>query len=251
MQRNRAETPGPLLPLARLSAALVLAVILTAAGAQDADEETWDYTPALLRPFWEGEVVEGESVLFIRGEDSQSARASVLFPIRRILAVRNSAGDVTYEEGRDYVYKAGSREIVLPPGSRIVSRTPAELRRPAGTQKYALTHRDGNGEIFFGAKLEYAEMQTIITYEHEPGLWKGTVPEFDPNALPRSVHRLVNRQPLSIVVLGDSISAGANSSYFGDGPPYQPAYPELLPLHLHARFRLSVALKNLSVDGPV
>ena len=251
MQRNRAETPGPLLPLARLSAALVLAVILTAAGAQDADEETWDYTPALLRPFWEGEVVEGESVLFIRGEDSQSARASVLFPIRRILAVRNSAGDVTYEEGRDYVYKAGSREIVLPPGSRIVSRTPAELRRPAGTQKYALTHRDGNGEIFFGAKLEYAEMQTIITYEHEPGLWKGTVPEFDPNALPRSVHRLVNRQPLSIVVLGDSISAGANSSYFGDGPPYQPAYPELLPLHLNARFGSSVTLKNLSVDGTV
>ena len=71
-----------------------------------------------------------------------------------------------------------------------LTRSPQELRRPAKSQKYELTHRDGNGEIFFGAKLEYADMQTCITYRHAPGLWKSAVPKFDAKALPRSAQRL-------------------------------------------------------------
>ena len=123
------------------------------------------------------------------------------------------------------------------------------MRRPAGSQKYKLTHRDGNGEIFFGGRLEYADMQTCITYEHAPDLWKSPVPNFDAKALPRSVHKLLNRQPLSIVLLGDSISAGYNSSKLGEAAPFQPAYPELLQLHLESQFRTKVDLKNLAVSG--
>jgi lysophospholipase L1-like esterase len=173
----------------------------------------------------------------------------VLFPVRQVLAVRNSAGDVTYEEGRDFVWTPESRELVLPAGSRIPSRTPAELRRPAGSQKYQLTHRDGNGEIFFGSRLEYADMQTCITYTHAPDLWKPVVPKFDGKALPRSVHKLLNKEPLTIVVLGDSISAGANASALGEAAPFQPPYPELLRRHLEARYQGKVELLNLSVGG--
>jgi lysophospholipase L1-like esterase len=217
--------------------------------ADEPKKPQWQYSPELLRPFWEGDTVEGESVLFIRETEKGEAKTAVLFPIQEILAVRNSAGDVTYENGRDYVWRPGSREIVLPAGSRIVSRTGQDLRRPANSQKYQLTHRDGNGEIFFGARLEYAEMQTCVTYRHAPGLWKGPLPEFRPRVLARSIFKLLNRQPLSIVVLGDSISAGANASALGDGPPFQPAYPELLRLALAARFQSKVELKNLSVGG--
>ena len=70
-----------------------------------------------------------------------------------------------------------SLQKTLRPGSRIVSRTPQELRRPAKSQMIPLTHRDGNGEILFGLRLEYAQMQTCITYRHAPGLWK-TEPGF-------------------------------------------------------------------------
>lgn len=206
-------------------------------------------SPELLRPFWQGTVMEGESVLFIRDAATGQAQAAVLFPIEKVLAVRNSAGDVTYEEGRDYIWKPGSREIVLPAKSRIASRLPAELRRPAKSQKYELTHRDGNGEIFFGGRLEYAEMQTCITYRHAPDLWKGPVPKFDIEALPRSLHKLNGKEPLSIVVLGDSISTGCNASGWADGAPFQPAYPELLRQHLEARYQGKVALQNLSVGG--
>lgn len=239
----------------RTFTALLIMAVQTAAVADEPAQPSWNYSPEFLRPFWEGESVIGESVLFIRGSGADrdvaaaEARASVLFPIRKVIAVRNSAGDVTYTEGRDYQWKAGSREIVLPAGSRIVSRTTQQLRRPAGSQKYKLTHRDGNGEIFFAAGLEYAELQTCITYEHAAGQWKSLVPKFDARALPRSVAKLLSRQPLSIAVLGDSISTGLNSSQTGKGAPWQPGYPELLRRHLATRFGSKVALNNFSING--
>lgn len=223
--------------------------LLNSLFADEPAKPTWNYSPELLRPFWQGDVVAGESVLFIKDAKTGEARASVLFPVREVLVVRNSVGDVTYEHGKDFVWKPESREIVLPAGSRIPSRTPQELRRPAKSQKYELTHRDGDGEIFFGGRLEYAEMQTCITYRHAPDLWKSPVPKFDAKALPRSVFKLLNKQPLSIVTLGDSISAGANASALYDAAPYQPAYPELLRRHLEARFRGKVEMTNLAVGG--
>lgn len=223
--------------------------LLAAVFAQEPAKPKWNYSPELLRPFWVGDTVEGESVLFIKDEKTGEARASVLFPIGEVLAVRNSVGDVSYENGKDFVWNPGSREIVLPAGSRIPSRTPQELRRPAKSQKYELTHRDGNGEIFFGGRLEYAEMQTCITYRHAPDSWKSPVPRFDHKLLPRTVAKLVSRQPLTIVTLGDSISAGANASALFDAAPYQPAYPELVRRQLAERFRNPVEMKNLAVGG--
>ena len=217
--------------------------------ADDPSKPAWTYSAGLMRPFWRGTVMEGESVLFIKDEKTGEARASVLFPIETILAVRNSRGDVTYQEGRDFQWKPGSREIVLPPGSRIIASTPASLRRPPQTQKYELTHRDGNGEIFFGAKLEYHDLQTCITYRHATDLWTSPVPSFDPKALPRTVHRLLNRQPVTIAVLGDSISSGCNASGWAGEAPFQPSYPELVRRHLQERYQGKVELVNLAVDG--
>lgn len=229
--------------------ALLIAITSSGASADEPATRAWKYRPDLLRPFWQGNTVEGESVLFIKNPATGDAKASVLFPVDEVLAVRNSADDVGYEDGRDFIWKPQSRDIVLPPGSRIPSRTPQELRRPAKSQMIPLTHRDGNGEIFLGLRLEYARMQTCITYRHAPGLWKSAVPKFDPKALPRCVEHLQNKRPLSIVLLGDSISGGANASGLLGGRPFQPAYPELLRLHLESRFQGKVDLKNLSVGG--
>ena len=235
-----------------------------ARGDEPPSHPEWKYRADALRPFWRGTVMEGESVLFIRDEESSSletksdakrdpaagvARAKVLFPIEKVLSAKNSSGEVEYEEGRDFVWKAGSREIVLPAGSRIVSRLPSEMRRPAKSQKYELTHRDGNGEIFFGGQLEYHEMQTCFTYVHAENLWSKETPTFDPLALPKTIEKLHSGKPTKIVTLGDSISAGCNASGWAGGAPYQPAYPELLSKHLSERFGTPVESANLSLGG--
>ena len=232
-----------------LSSALL---VMFAAGNASADEPAkprWRYAPKFLRPVWQGNTVEGESVLFIRDPKTGAAKASVLFPVKKILSVRNSAGDVTYKEGRDYRCKPGSRQIMLTVNSRIVSRTPAELRRPAGSQKYKLTHRDGKGEIFFGSKLEYHNMQTCITYTHAQADWNSPTPKFNKRALPRTIQKLRDRKPVSIVVIGDSISAGCNASGWAGKAPFQPSFPGLLQRHLAANYRSQVRVTNPSVSG--
>jgi lysophospholipase L1-like esterase len=239
--------------------ALVIAVTfsLTFIGRLLADEPVesepaeprWKYSAKLLRPIWQGDTVEGESVLFMRDPKTGEAKASVLFPVMKILSVRNSAGDVTYEEGRDYRWKPESREIRLPANSRIISRTPADLRRPAGSQKYKLTHQDGNGEILFGSRLEYHNMQTCITYTHAPEDWKTRIPKFDEQALPRTIQKLRNRKPVSIVLIGDSISAGCNASGWAGEAPFQPSFPGLLQQHLAAHYQTKVRVANPSDSG--
>ena len=145
---------------------LILQLITEQALAQEsAKTNLWKYDPALLRPFWMGEVVEGESVLFIKNSENAVARAEVLFPILEIISVQNSRGDVTYEQGKDFEFTVGSREITLQNSSRIVASTPDVLRRPANTQKYALTHRSlptlGRIRLLSGP-LEALGVETVV-----------------------------------------------------------------------------------------
>ncbi|MFT5324652.1 MAG: acyl-CoA thioesterase-1 [Planctomycetaceae bacterium] len=254
-RRSRQYPHSDLLIGERPSCALIVGLLIfvgIATGRVHADEPStpkWKYSPELLRPFWQGDTIKGESMLFIRDPKTGIAKASVLSPIIDVLSVHNSVGDMTYESGRDYVWEAGSREITLPARSRIVSYTEADLRRPDDSQKYKLTHRDGNGEIFFGAKLEYHNMQTCITYRHEPEDWSAVTPTFDQQALPWTIGRLQDGKPVSIVLIGDSISSGCNASGWAGGAPYQPSFPGLLREHLEARYKSDVNMTNPSVSG--
>lgn len=209
----------------------------------------WTPSEGALRPFWQGEIMDGESVLFIYDAERGESSAQVLFPVLKVLAVKSSSGEVTYEQGRDFHWQADSRRLTLPSGSRIPFRTRDQLRRPAKSQRYELTHRDGNGEIFFGAELEYAQMQVCITYRHAPGLWQGNVPKLDRQALPHCLGRLSDGQGLTIVALGDSITAGANASGNFNRAPFQPAYPELVRRGLAEHYGVDVRLSNLAVGG--
>jgi acyl-CoA thioesterase-1 len=217
--------------------------------AQEDALETWKFQPELLQPFWEGNQVLGESVLFIKDQDQKEARGQVLFPIDRVLQMSSSDGKVIYEEGRDYIFTGGTRELILPEGSRVVSRLASELRVPPKTQKYELTHRDGNGEILFGAKLEYHNMQTSISYVASSKDWPIEEGTAGSTSLPKTAERLANGKPLSIVVLGDSISTGCNASAWGKGAPFQPAYQDLVRLQLRDWYSSPIELSNLSVSG--
>jgi len=228
----------------------VVVSLLTATSATTADEPVrWKYTPEQLQPFWKSDVVSRESVLFVRDEATGVATASVLFPIGQVISVEDAVGTMSYTAGEDFNHATGSREISVPATSRIVTKTAAELRRPAGSQRYRLTHRDGNGEILFGAKLEYHNMQTWITYSKLKDDWPVAMPSFDATALPRTIERLRTGEEVSIVLLGDSISTGCNASGWANGAPFQPAYQDLLKLHLETHYGTTVKLTNLSVGG--
>ncbi len=210
---------------------------------------TWRFALEQVAPFWESTTMHGESVLFIKDQPNEPPHASLLFVPTRIISVRNAAGDVTYKEGKDYVWDSANREIRLPEGSRIVSKTPKDLRRPAGSQRHRLTHRDGDGEILFGATHEYHDMQTVVTYAHAGDQWAGRTPSFAGDKLHRVLARLKARKPVTITLLGDSISTGCNASGWAKVAPYQPAFQDLLVLNLKSVYGGEITLKNLSVGG--
>ena len=220
---------------------------IVASAAEPSKPRSFD--AAVLRPFWLSTTMEGESVLFIKESVDGLPRASLLFEPTEIRSVCSSSGKVTYDEGTDYRWRPGSKEIVLPRGSRIVSKTPGDLRRPAGSQRHALTHRDGNGEILFGATHEYHEMQTMVTYTHEAGGWAGPKPSFAGDRLARTVKKLKEKRRLSICLLGDSISTGCNASGWAKVAPFQPPYQDLLVQNLEAVYGAKVTLDNFAVDG--
>jgi lysophospholipase L1-like esterase len=138
---------------------------------------------------------------------------------------------------------------VLPEGSRIPCAVPSDLRRPAGTQRFTLKHRDGGDEIRFGATREYHDLQVEVTYEHPAEAWKGPLPEPPGDRLVRTVARLAAKRPLRIGLIGDSISTGCNASGWAKAPPFQPPWQELFRRALEARSVSKVALDNHAVGG--
>ncbi len=229
---------------------LGLVVVLCVGGVARAEDPAadWKFEPLHLVPFWTAQTMYGESVLFVREKPDGDAVASLLFEPTRIVSVTNSAGDVVYEEGRDYVWRAGSRSISLPAGSRIICKAPEDLRCTPGSQPYALTRRDGQGEILFGGGLEYHAMQTLVTYEHK-GSWPTQVPTLAREQLPRTLTLLKDKKPLTVALLGDSISTGCNASGWAHGAPFQPPYQDLLVMNLERKYGSVITLKNFAVGG--
>jgi lysophospholipase L1-like esterase len=232
----------------RLLAVFAVSLLAACAFAKE-PASPWNSDAAKLAPFWLSKTMEGESVLFMKDNDAAQPSAAVLFRPTKILSVRSSSGEITYVEGRDYVWKPGGKEITLPAGSRIPFKTPKDLRRPPKSQPHQLTHRDGNGEILFGAGHEYHDMQSLVTYAHESGAWAGPAPTFVGDQLPHTLKKLEKKQPLTIALIGDSISTGCNASGWAGVPPFQPAYQDLLVMNLEATYGAKVLLKNYAVGG--
>jgi len=226
--------------------ALALCAAVVVAGEP---KKPWTLDPAALRPFWRSTTMVGESVLFIKENAATQPQAALWFAPTKVLSVTSSSGEVVYTEGRDYVWEPEKREIILPPGSRIPVKTPQDLRRAPGSQRYRLTHRDGRGEILFGGGHEYHDMQTLVTYTHAPRVWTGPTASFAADRLPRVIGRLSAKQPVTIALLGDSISTGCNASGWAGAAPFQPAYQDLLVLNLRATYGAPVSLKNFAVSG--
>jgi lysophospholipase L1-like esterase len=221
-----------------------------AVGFAEEPNKPWAFDAALLKPFWLSPIMEGESVVFLKDGASAKPKASLLFPPTKILSVHNSAGNVTYAEGKDYVWKPSTREIVLPPGSKITFKTPRDLRWPSKPQ-HALPRRDGKGGVLHDEGHIYPDMQTIVTYEYAIGAWKGPKPSFDASRLPRTLEMLQKKKPLTIALLGDSISTGCNASAWLKIAPFQPAWQDLLVKNLETVYGSKIVLKNFAVGGTV
>ena len=202
-----------------------------------------------MKPFWTTPKMVGESILFIQTEGDEPVSGHLLFTPTKVLAVTNSAGTTTYEADKDYRCTPGSRQITIPKGSAIPVTPPTTLTPPKGTQPFNLVRGDGTGDILFGASHEYADMQVTVTYEHAGNEWQVPPPTFAEKELPLTLAKLRAGEPLTIVLFGDSISAGCQASKLYNVPPFMPPFGDLMAQCLERTYTSPITYKNESVGG--
>ncbi len=229
-----------------LTAACGAAVI-----AQGADSDV-NLIEQWTSPVWAGDTLHGESLFFIQETADSRPESPLLFPATKILSVVQPNSGMVYSEGADYVLSEDGAKLELPEGSRIFYRTRDEMYPPAGAENSYPAKRDSDRHMLFGEGHFYHDQQVEVTYTHEPGLWEkrgAYVPEPAVSELPRTREKIQSGQPLTIVLLGDSIATGGNASGFVSAPPFMPYFGWLVSERLRQQFGCPVTFKNFSVGG--
>ena len=229
---------------------MLLASFSMAAPAQAQEpSKAEDWAPSVLHPFWDGSRMSGETVLFVQPADSGPATARLLYVPKKIITVTSANGLTVFEKNRDYVWKRGGDVLTLTPNSRIPVKTVAQLHPAKGDPTAFGDSTNGQTSLFFdGGGSVLQTIQVAVTYDHK-GKWNGYVPQPAGKGLPRTLAKLKAKQPLKLVVFGDSISVGAGASGSFHAPPYQPPYVGLVVEGLRALYGYDVTLKNPSEGG--
>lgn len=201
----------------------------------------------LVTPFWTSSVMHGETLLFVRHKIESNPSARLAFRPTRIFSVTSASGEIQFELNRDYLWPSGRRELIIPKDSRIPALAESELYPRRGSQKFG-TCRIREADILFAEGPEYHRLQVAVTYQYAPK--NGAIPLVSAEAsLPILARKLADQKPLSVVLLGDSISVGMNASGLYHMPPHQLGYGPLIASALHAQFGGPVTFTNLSVGG--
>lgn len=208
----------------------------------------------LLQPFWKSGTQFGESLLFVQEKEGERPSAQLLFTPQEMPSLQNAAGEIKYTQGQDYNWEPQSKTLTLPEGSRIPFKTVAELHPPKKSPNSMNTPEDPLRDTLWSEGHFFHDMQVEATYSHAADEWEkegGYQPTFAGADLPKTVGKLARKEPLNIVMLGDSISQGYNASGFIKVPPMMPPYPELVRRSLEEHYGATVNLTNLSIAGKV
>mgnify|MGYP001104599941 CR=1 FL=1 len=210
--------------------------------------EPIDSAKLLRGPWDEGEVL-GESVLFMKGKEG-APRARLLYDVDKLTAVRGADGRTTFEAGRDFRPLEDGSGLELTADSRIPFLSETDLFRPKGSP-ISIGHKAGDPEtsVLFDNGHFFHDHQVEVSYAPRASKWDAYRPAFAGDRLPRTLAKLRAKEPITLVVSGDSISEGYNASKFTRTPPFQPAYPELVAMQLERSYGSKVALHNLAVAG--
>lgn len=230
----------------RFRAALMVALAFVTISAHSEEDaiRRWH-----LEPFWEGNTVHGESLFFLEETTGALPTSTLLFVPTKILSMVHTPTGATFEEGRDYTVDSATRRITLTKDSRIPFTTKADFEPALG--KSGQLFRDETRDIFFDNEHRFHDLQVEVTYAHGADDWaglNGPVPQ-PTSFLPEINKKLAARAPLTVCLLGDSISFGLNASEGAGVAPHQPPYGSLFVQGLQARFGSPIDYTNFSVSG--
>lgn len=209
------------------------------------DEECSAYSlEKYTKPYWNSNIIYNESVMPLENKDGSVPTIQLMYDIKDIVEVRNSALNVKYTEGVDYTVEDGKFKVI--PGGAIATIDYSFMYPSSSSSN---TQPDTtHGYMYFAEGGVFHSMQLAITYTPNSA-WGGARPERKASLLPKTMAKLEAGQDLNIVLLGDSISTGANSTGFVGTAPYTQNWFEMVNTTLTNKYGSKINFTNLSVGG--
>jgi lysophospholipase L1-like esterase len=195
--------------------------------------------------FWQDELMREEPLLFVK-QPGTPPSGTLLFRVRKISRVTDTAGRIEYREGRDFRLGPDRRRITLTPESRIPVLDAKALIREPGSPNSHRGFRPEDPHRLVDDHF-FAPLQPRFTYYHDP--WDGRVPPGFSELVPLTLGKLQRKEKLRLVVFGDSISAGCAATGVLGIPPYLPCYAQQVAAELASRFGAKVLCRNISEGG--
>lgn len=195
----------------------------------------------LMTPIWDTEIIYDESLTLVK--QNGIATAPLLFRPTEVLSVTSANKIVDYVEGRDWGIKGNI--FYLTEGSRIFAFEEKALIFNENRKDKSFETVDGRYSLFQEGHF-FHDRQICITYRKAKEKLEFT-PEFCGNLLPKTMSKLLNKEPLRVVLYGDSIAAGANSSGITLTTPFLPRWGNLFVESLKRHYDTKIELSNTSV----
>lgn len=187
-----------------------------------------------------------ESVLPIATEGQKAIRCPLRFTPKSVESVKSFPLNLEYTPGSEYTLQAN--ELVLHPQNKpllfMEERQLLGRHLPPEVEK---DHRLYNFPVLYTDTAFIIERQLAVTYRYDAKEWTFPCATSAP-ALTRTRLKL-KAGKLRILLFGDSISNGANSSGQLKVPPYLPSWYELVCQKLQYDYGAKVELVNISVGG--
>ena len=195
----------------------------------------WDNNP----------VRKGEPILFLSGKNNTRQGKLRFAPTKLLRAYTlNPQREIPVSDfsikGNTLIYK-GKETIPHWKESDFISQTQDEI--------HPQPHADGRRYIMYGGAPLFANRQILFDYETNER-WDGPIPENQSARLPRLQEKIKAKAPITLTILGDSISQGCDATAWGNVPPYAPPYRDLLTKALsNATGGAFITQHNLAVGG--
>ena len=219
------------------------------------DSSSYDlrkYTDA----YWEGNIVYNEIVFPIKGANGEIMPFELMYNATEIVSVKDYTLRTTYTEGVDYKLENGNL-VIIPTGNiKLIDYNYMHpLNAPAGYGANEIypyyPHKDGSRYEYWPEDSEISLKSIAVTYIHND-TWDGEIPESQETELPKTFEKLANDEPLTIVTIGDSVTAGAHASGSLGILPAAPAYPQMTLNALRQKYSNNkINLINSAVGGTI
>lgn len=199
-----------------------------------------------LIPYWTGNIMYDESAFVMEDEDGNILPINLLYKADKIISVTDSTLQVHYEEGKDYEFKDGVLRVL--PAGKIPRMKYKDYYLDEPIEGKSFLRQNGKYLAFAENTLTYPK-QIAVTYSHTDS-WQRFIPKSCEEKFSRLIKKLQNKQPVRILLFGDSISAGANATSCTGREPKMPKFIDLLVYSLKKKYGYDdITYVNTSVGG--